>query len=27
LPEIAYSASATVNAVCQITSAQIDSGT
>lgn len=26
LPEIAYSASATVNAVCQITSAQIDSG-
>ncbi|MCS9215339.1 hypothetical protein ACSEQ2_06425, partial [Pseudomonas aeruginosa] len=25
-PEIAYSASATVNAVCQITSAQIDSG-
>ncbi|MGU1523336.1 hypothetical protein ACSEQ2_29505, partial [Pseudomonas aeruginosa] len=26
-PEIAYSASATVNAVCQITSAQIDSGT
>ncbi|MGU0658474.1 hypothetical protein ACSEQO_23615, partial [Pseudomonas aeruginosa] len=24
--EIAYSASATVNAVCQITSAQIDSG-
>ncbi|MGU0659451.1 hypothetical protein ACSEQO_28670, partial [Pseudomonas aeruginosa] len=25
--EIAYSASATVNAVCQITSAQIDSGT
>ncbi|WP_329001498.1 hypothetical protein PCP52_19095 [Pseudomonas aeruginosa] len=27
LPEIAYSASATVNEVCQITSAQIDSGT
>ncbi|MEA8555387.1 hypothetical protein [Pseudomonas aeruginosa] len=26
LPEIAYSASATVNAVCQVTSAQIDSG-
>ncbi|HGP4334765.1 TPA: hypothetical protein ACLMX0_001531 [Pseudomonas aeruginosa] len=26
LPEIVYSASATVNAVCQITSAQIDSG-
>lgn len=26
LPEIAYSASATVNAVCQITSAQLDSG-